>query len=240
MKIERINDNQIRFVFQAQDLAARDISINDILTRSSDKAQGLFQEITAILNNEYAFSTVGMPLAFEATMSHDVLSILVTRMDMNGGDGLQGMMGNFMSQFSKGMSGETGMPMPHNMSPNGVPPIQNNSKNPQVQAQSPMPESGYALFSFENLDTLTAAVARINTGYKGKSHVYKMNNRYYLLLQNTGKAEHSTKKLEGLLLEFGQREISGAMAYSQMLEHGEIIIAENAISKLKTYHQYES
>jgi len=242
MNVERLNDNQIRFVFHAQELAARDISMNDILTRSTDKAQGLFQEITALLQNEFAFSVAGTPLVFEAAVSQDGLSILVTKVtDQNGMGptggfgfpGMQGMINNVISQISKGGYAPVGPNQP----PHGMPAPQGSNVHPQHPPGNlpPAPESGYAVYSFENLDMLAAATARIGTSYCGNSHVYKMDGKYFLILQDEGKSVKSTKRFDVMLSELGQREISSSLSYNRMLEYGEVVVAEDAVGKMRIY-----
>jgi len=246
VNVERLNDNQIRFVFHAQELAARDISMTDILTRSTPKTQGLFQEITTMLQNEYDFSVAGTPLVFEAAVSQDGLSVLVTKMTGQEGmapgavggfagfPGVQGMINNVISQVSKGgyppggSNHPHGMPMPHG----------SNIHQPHLGnvPPPPPPESGYAVYSFESLDLLAAATARIWSAYCGRSHIYKMDEKYFLILQDKGNGVKSTKRFDMLLSELGQREVSSPLSYSHMVECGEAIIAEDAVSKMKAYY----
>jgi len=234
MKVERLNNNQIRFVFMAQDLAERDININDILTRSSNKTQGLFQEITALLNEEYEFSTAGTPLMFEATMSHNTLSVLVTKMATEDGQfhgpggeitsGFAGMVNDVMTQIAQNANGDAGINM------HSIPPPENVGKIPPKQY-----EAEYLVFTFPNIDALAAACAHIDSTYEGRNHVYKMDGKYHLLLQSIDNDCCSTQKIEQLLHEFGQKQLPSPLAYSIMQERGEVIISEDAVSKLKMY-----
>jgi len=256
VKVERLNDNQIRFVFLAQDLADRNINVHDILTRSANKTQGLFQEITQLLHGEYDFAAIGTPLVFEAKMAHDTLSVLVTKVaggqgDMhgqpnpndqyNGANGLvgfQSIVNNMMAQFGNNGYGQDGF-MFATMHPGGVNNGQNQAQQPNG-GQKPhilrkRPESGCTVFAFENFDMLATAASHIPEGYKGHSHVYKVDGKHNLVLQNVGTLDHSTKKFENKLCEFGQKQPTSPITYRQIQEHGEVIIAEDAISKLKIY-----
>ena len=241
MKVERINNNQIRFIFMAQDLAERGININDILTRSPNKTQGLFQEITTLLSEEYEFSSAGVPLMFEATMMRDTLSVLVTKMAQGDGagfgaggeinQGFAGMVNDVMAQISGQQHfqpyADTNIYPPNPVKP---PPNQKNVR------QVPPPKIDYVSFAFPNIDDMATAAARIDDTYKGRSHVYKMDGKYHLLLQNIGRDDYSTKKIEKLLHEFGQKQPLSPLSYSIMQEHGEVVIAENAIGSLKKYY----
>ncbi|MCL2286269.1 MAG: adaptor protein MecA [Firmicutes bacterium] len=249
MRVERINDNQIKFEFMAQDLAERDINISDIVNPSANKTHGLFREITGLLQTEYGFATIGTPLVFEATMSHDTLCVIVTRMVNDHGYGandgmsnLQNILSNYMSQLEtygehsdEVQSFLDSVPLLDDLPlPRGG--RRRPACNAKPRVHKKKPESGYAVFAFDNFDMLAAAASRIPESYKGRSHVYKLRDKYQLILQNVGIGEHSAKKFTAQLSEFGQKQKSSVITYNQIMEHGEVIIAEDAINKLKIYH----
>ena len=244
MKVERLNDNQIRFIFMQQDLADRNININDFVSRPPSGSHGLFQEITGLLQSEYGFATIGTPLMFEATMSNDSLWVTVTKMNpADGMNGLQNMMGGIMSHLNPQMlAGNQGFVQAHipNTPPNmphqqGAP---TGNQQHRRQKQKPPPKKDYVLYSFDNFDIMAMVASRIGSNFNGDSHVYKMEGRYYLLLKTTELDNIIVKKLESLLCDFGKKELSGPIAYNQMMERGEVIIAEDAVRKLKMYGQY--
>ena len=242
MKVERLNDNQIRFIFMQQDLADRNININDFVTRPPNGSHMLFQEITGLLQSEYGFATIGTPLMFEATMSNDTLTITVTRVNPNDA-GFQNMFGGIMSQFNPQMlAGQQGFVQAHipgappNMPPPHAVPHQQNAR--QQQAKPKPPERTYILYSFDNFEILATVASRIGSNFTGDSHVYKVEGKYYLLLKVAGISNVVVKKLESMLDDFGKKELSGPIAYNKMMERGEVIIAQDAVSKLKLYKQY--
>jgi negative regulator of genetic competence, sporulation and motility len=252
MRVERISNTQIRFIFMAQDLAERDININDFLTHTTNKTHVLFQEITSMLQDEYEFAAVGTPLIFEASMTHDSLSVLVTKIGENsknsesGITGFQNIINDLMSKFGQNDLGDNNLELvsaslyPNSIYKSGKIPAHmrpNGNVKPRVHKKKPNPESGYTVFAFDNFDTLAAAAARVNENYKGRSHVYKLNGKFNLVLQNFGIADYSTKKFETQLSEFGQKQAASPLIYNKMLEHGEVIIAEDAICKLKEYYE---
>ena len=256
MKVEKINDNQVRFEFVAQDLAERNINISDIVTQSATTTQGLFREITSILHEEYDFAAIGTPLVFEATMYNDTLSVLVTKMAGNdeygeynenpGMPNFKNIIGDIMTQMKNSGYNQDGLEfVSANIHPIGgfqsgnIPHrgwAQGNIKARANKKNQDKPESGYAVFSFENFDMLAAAASSIPEAYYGRSHVYKLEGKYHLILQNVGNSSYSTKRFESQLCEWGQKKATSLITYNQMLEHGEAIIAEEAICKLKAYH----
>jgi len=237
----------------AQDLAERNINITDIVTPTANKTHGLFQEITSLLHGEYNFATAGTPLVFEATMSHDTLSVLVTKMPDNnehgeynenyGTAGFQNIINNIMTQLENNGYNQEGLEFmsaamhPHGGFPNGHVSNKNRQRgNVKGHTQRKRQKSDYTVFSFESFDMLAEAASHIPESYKGRSHVYKRNGKNHLMLQNIGTNEYCTKKFESKLSEYGQKQLASPITYNQMQEHGETIIAEDAICKLKAYH----
>ena len=81
MRIERLNDSQMKFILKHADLEEWDIKINE-LSHSSDKTQRLFKEIVRLAQDEGALSSENTPYLIEAMrMGVDSLTILVTRIN---------------------------------------------------------------------------------------------------------------------------------------------------------------
>jgi len=79
MKIERINDNQIRCTLTRSDLASRQLKLSE-LTTGSEKARELFREMMQEAYREYGFETDNIPLMIEAIpASADCLILIVTK-----------------------------------------------------------------------------------------------------------------------------------------------------------------
>ena len=78
MKIEKINDNQIKLTLTHDDLTERNIKLEELIT-PSDRSQELFRDIMEQAFNECGFSVDNAPLMVEATpMALDGLMIIVT------------------------------------------------------------------------------------------------------------------------------------------------------------------
>ena len=81
MKIERINENQIRCTLNRSDLADRQIELSE-LAYGSDKARRLFHELIQTAAAEIGFDVENMPLMVEAIpMSMDSIVLIVTRVE---------------------------------------------------------------------------------------------------------------------------------------------------------------
>lgn len=81
MKIERINDNQIRCTLTGQDLAERHLQLSE-LAYGSDNAKQLFQEMIQQASYELGFEADDLPLMIEAVpLSGGSLMLNVTKVE---------------------------------------------------------------------------------------------------------------------------------------------------------------
>ena len=78
MKIEKINDFQIRCTLTSNDLASRGIRVGE-LAYGTDRARGLFQEIMQSAREQYDFQTDDLPVMVEAIpISSECMVLVIT------------------------------------------------------------------------------------------------------------------------------------------------------------------
>ena len=65
MKIEKINDNQIRCTLSHQDLEERELKISE-LAYGTDKAKELFRDMMQQASYQFGFEAEDIPLMIEA------------------------------------------------------------------------------------------------------------------------------------------------------------------------------
>ena len=251
MTIERINHNQIRFIFKAKDLMDRNIDMYEIIhRRGGETTQNLFKEITGILQSEYDFSSYGTPLIFEASMTPDNLNVLVTRVSGENspasrmGEVLDSLINHIhdmieadeededMDTFWDGSPGASLLEM---FKPPDASKRQGQNHGHQCPHRAPSPfeptkikDSGYQIFSFPDFDTMADAASFIDS--IEKSRAYKLDGRYYLAVSNI-------INVSDTLSEHGKQEKNNAVAYAQLQERGQVVINHNAIAGLKQYNQ---
>ncbi len=81
MKIEKINDNQIRCTLNQQDLQSREIKISE-LAYGTQKAKDLFHDMIEQADHEFGFHTDDMPLMIEAIpISMDCIVLVITKVE---------------------------------------------------------------------------------------------------------------------------------------------------------------
>ncbi len=81
MKIERINENQIRCTLSSFDLSSRDLNIRE-LAYGSEKARNLFREMVQKASNEVGFEAEDIPLMVEAIpLSNESIMLVITKIE---------------------------------------------------------------------------------------------------------------------------------------------------------------
>ncbi len=81
MKIEKINDNQIKCTLTRDDLADRQLKLSE-LAYGTEKAKNLFRDLMLQAQEEYGFEANNMPLMIEAIpTSAESIILIVTKVD---------------------------------------------------------------------------------------------------------------------------------------------------------------
>ena len=81
MKIERINDNQIRCTLTSFDLSVRNINLVE-LAYGTEKARKLFREMIQKASNEVGFEAEDIPLMVEAIpLSSESIMLVITKIE---------------------------------------------------------------------------------------------------------------------------------------------------------------
>lgn len=81
MKIEKINDNQIKCTLNKSDLASRQIKLSE-LAYGSEKAKSLFRDMMQQASCELGFEAEDIPLMIEAIpVSGDCIVLLITKVE---------------------------------------------------------------------------------------------------------------------------------------------------------------
>ena len=81
MKIEKINDNQIRCTLTSDDLASREIKLSE-LAYGTDKAKNLFRDMMQKAHSEFGFEADNIPLMIEAIpVTPDSIVLIITKVE---------------------------------------------------------------------------------------------------------------------------------------------------------------
>ena len=81
MKIEKVNENQIRCTLTKEDLASRQLKISE-LAYGTEKAKSLFRDMMQQANFEFGFEAEDIPLMIEAIpMNAECIVLIITKVE---------------------------------------------------------------------------------------------------------------------------------------------------------------
>ena len=81
MKIEKVNENQIRCTLTREDLADRQLKLSEI-AYGTEKAKSLFRDMMQQANYEFGFEAEDIPLMIEAVpLSSDTILLIITKVE---------------------------------------------------------------------------------------------------------------------------------------------------------------
>lgn len=222
MRIEKINDTQIRVTLSHSDLNPRDIKISE-LAYGSQKAQELFRDMMTQAYEEFGFVTENIPLMIEAVpLSRESIMIVVTKIEDP-------------TEIDEKLE-ELGTQPTHRTFKSHDQVGSNRNKSSKTEDKLKQTQNHVLIYSFSSLDELTNAGHRINAIYCGMNSVYKQDNStYFLVLQPNFMHKVTQEQLEAVLDEFGNKHVSSSLSERYLTEHTTLLIKDKAIEVLTTY-----
>lgn len=244
MKIERINENQIRCTLSNFDLSVRNLNLSE-LAYGSEKARNLFREMIQRASNEVGFEAEDIPLMVEAIpLANESVMLIITKIEdpeeldtrfskfspaddeednswsslanelLEGADALLNLLGNPEKS-------ETAPPRPAAESSGN-----DGASKDNAQAMR--------IYQFESLDLVCAAAKETGAFFGGSSILYKnpRNGRYYLVLTRDESDELSFSRTCNVLSEYGNRLRHDAATLAYYSEHYDVIVKKDALASL--------
>ena len=246
MKIEKINENQIRCTLSREDLISRHIKLSE-LAYGSAKARELFRELMEQASYQYGFEAEDIPLMIEAIpLSSESIVLLVTKVESP--DELDTRFSRFSESDDDFDDDDMEMPeapaKPFNeAAADDILNIFNSliakaqeaiAASPEKAAAKGLPVDITKMFVFDNLEDVLKLSGVLATFYKGKNSLYKspFDDRYYLVVSKSDDTAENYNKVCNILSEYSDQQnfVVGTDAY--MSEHYETMVKGNAIQQL--------
>lgn len=251
MKIERINDNQIRCTLSSYDLSMRNLNLRE-LAYGTEKARSLFHEMIQKASNEVGFDAEDIPLMVEAIpLSSEGVMLVITKIDdpeeldtrfskfspiaeeesagwsdltselLEGAEGLAKLLG--------GLLGDN-LPTEEKSVLEGQP---EQSSAPEPDAVSNKAPS-MRVYSFTSLDRISEAAAACGNLYNGSSTLYKKPDtfQYYLVIKDDGSESLAFSRICNILAEYGTKIKHEYASEAYYREHYDVVCKEKALQVL--------
>jgi adapter protein MecA 1/2 len=238
MKIEKLNENQIRCTLTKEDLASRQLKISE-LAYGTEKAKNLFRDMMRQANYEFGFEAEDIPLMIEAVpLNAECIVLIITKVEDP--EELDTRFSRFAPSVHEDTdyeedvdsmdSSEEVLDLFHKIEEQDEVSGQL-AEVPKASADAQLP---IRLFRFSSLHPLLTLSTGLQLSFAGTSILYKdrKNEQYLLLLAPTAEDLQEFNKLCNRLSEYGTvlRVLPTTEAY--LAEHCEEIIEEDALKTL--------
>lgn len=258
MKIEKINENQIRCTLTRADLEERHIRLSE-LAYGTEKAKDLFRDMMQQANTEFGFEADNIPLMIEAIpISADSIILIISKVEDP--EELDTRFSKFSldDDDSSASSGETPdisgaddildlfQKLCESKLKKTPDSLKNKGANPTKDSKTSVAEETSGndtakekipnltrIFTFSSLDVVIAASRGLNGYYQGENTLYKDHEKHYLLiLHQTDSTPEDFNRVCNILSEYGSGKACSPAVEASLAEHGELIIAKDALQQL--------
>lgn len=237
MKIEKLNDNQIRCTLTRADLDDRQLKLSE-LAYGSEKAKSLFHDMMQQAAFEFGFEANDMPLMIEAIpASSDSIVLIITKVE----DPEE--LDTRFSRFAPSLSDTADKKKPPVLDKlegaeqlldildkvkNAV------AKAPESESKPEPAKPSVRLFSFSNLSSVIEAAHLLAPMYDGSNTLYKDAKccLYLLAVHQSGLSATDFNRICNMLTEYGSMEKTVPASLAYLEEHCELIVSESAIQRL--------
>jgi len=251
MKIEKINDNQIRCTLNKNDLIDRELKISE-LAYGTEKAKALFRDMIQQAFYEFGFEVDDIPLMIEAIpVSTECLILVITKVDDP--DELDTRFSKFSSFNLHGNNEQAESEddsyadeiinsfdqMEDDLS-DDLDEITKDDEldTPQSEASAKpgvhLPAKLTKIYSFRSLKEVTELAYIMLGTYNGSNTLYKnpLNSTYYLVVNMSDHTPEEFNKICNIISEYGKVERFSYASSSYYEEHYEVIVKDHALQIL--------
>ena len=263
VKIEKINDTQIRCTLTSEDLADRQLKLSE-LAYGSEKAKDLFRDMMLQAQDQFGFEADNVPLMIEAIpITPDSIVLIITKVEdpeeldtrfsrftptpadeaadkhksvlehLKKLDGAEDFL-DILRQMKEAVS-----QLPENPEALADTPVQEQAPASEAKEAAPAEPSvpPVRLFSFSRLDSVIHASHFLAEMYDGPNTLYKdeAENMYILTLAQGEHPSSDFNRICNMLSEYGSPEQGGGISLAFLEEHCDMILAKNAIQTLTSF-----
>lgn len=245
IKIERVNEHQIRCTLTQQDLANRHLKLSE-LAYGTEKAKMLFHDMMQQANYEFGFESEDIPLMIEAIpISPESIILIITKVEY------PEELDTRFSKFSDMPDGYDNYPDDdiQNSFSEGADDIldlfkkiteeKNASSDGFVSLQDSMKEGGDVnvpidltkMFIFHNLKDIIRLAKILKDFYEGDNSLFKdeATHTYYLIMHKSSLSPEIFNKVCNILAEYANQGILSSATEAYFTEHHRIICEHNAL-----------
>lgn len=262
MKIEKVNDHQIRCTLTREDLADRELKLSE-LAYGTEKAKDLFRDMMQQASFEFGFEAEDIPLMIEAIpLNSECIVLIITKVEdpdeldtrfskfapsvHDGDTALDDVLDSIaegaddvLDLFKKIQNSKAGSAADESLSSeektSDLESAKRSFKNALQKKLSDTTVSAelIRIYSFRSLREVIGCAHVLSEFYRGSNSLYRQSDGSYLLVLS--KSQHSPidfNKICNILSEYGSSVKSVPASEAYLEEHFEPIVKDNALQSL--------
>ena len=260
MKIEKVNDHQIRCTLTREDLADRELKLSE-LAYGTEKAKDLFRDMMQQASFEFGFEAEDIPLMIEAIpLNSECIVLIITKVEdpdeldtrfskfapsVHEDDGTLDEVLDTIAEgaddvldlFKKIQNGKTGATSSESDTSLANNSLQGSKSSFKKALQRTLADSASTemtrMYSFTSLREVTGLSHVLSGYYNGTNSLYKQKEgSYILVLSKSGHTPIEFNKICNILSEYGTclKSVPASEAYLE--EHFEPIVKNTALQSL--------
>lgn len=256
MKIEKVNDHQIRCTLTKADLADRELKISE-LAYGTEKAKNLFRDMMQQAAIKFGFEADDIPLMIEAIpLNSDCIVLIITKVEDP--EELDTRFSKFAPSVHEDSeltdeslvedlshTGEEVLDLFKKIkehaasiakaSPDAAEGISETNASAEETEEDSSSQNSLRIFSFESLHDLFKPASFVTAFYSGENFLYKepVHGSYLLVVTRSNDKKESFNRACNILSEYGQLKKGIPNNESFFAEHYELISGPDALQKLK-------
>ena len=216
MKYKKINDATVQYIISEEDLEEYGLTLADIFERN-EKGEGFLRDVVERAHDEVGYRLNGDNIAMQITPIRDE-GLVITFSD----EGIAGFQ-NMLEHIKEVLSG---------LDPESMREAARAIAGREIPKGSCFDDT-CRIFLFASMNHVMRYCAAIPTGLSVKSHLYKLHDTYYLVVEKQRLSKKNFNKISAQAVEFARLVAPSEEKILYLQEHGECLIEDRAVSGLR-------
>lgn len=229
LKLEKINENQIRCTLTKEDLEYHNIKLSEF-AYGTDKARALFREMMQIAAQKLDFKAEDIPLMIEAIpLTSDSIILVITKVAYP--EELDTRFSDFSDEGDEDYEDFDDDSVYEDVPFSSALPTGKSSANDILDNKDDVsiPRNLTRMFVFDSLDDIFQLSSVLRDFYHGQNSLYREEDSYYLVVSIGDHTAEEFNKVCNILTEYGDMEPLSVGMDSYMSEHMTLISSDTAL-----------
>lgn len=241
MKIEKVNENQIRCTLTREDLASRELKISE-LAYGTEKAKSLFRDMMQQANFEFGFEAEDIPLMIEAIpLNAECIVLIITKVEDP--EELDTRFSRFAPHVTEDDELDDDDELSDEEDSHEVLDLfrkLQETKPESVTEETTSLENASddklrtRIFGMDSLNQVMSAARVTAASFQGQSTLYKDEHtgKYLLVLTQGNSTRTDFDRVSNMISEYGSLRRTMPAGRTYLEEHYEALVSQNALQVL--------